>query len=415
MRQPSVEGALAAQERLKQVAMVTPFQYLARLSEKFGAKVYTKREDLQQVRSFKIRGAYNKFLTLSALERSKGVVCASAGNHAQGFAFACRALEIKGTVFMPVPTPGQKVDQVRMFGGAFVDIQLIGDTFDDSSKAAQLYQKENDLVFIHPFDDVDVIEGQATIALEIIDQAAKQLDYLFVPVGGGGLISGILTVFKALSPSTKIIGVEPTGAPSLQTSLLNKKNTRLETIDKFVDGAAVQRVGDLCFEVCINQIDDCISVDEGRICQEILDLYNTEGIVVEPAGAISLAAMDEYAHLLIGKQVGTLICGGNNDITRTPEIKERALLYAKLKHYFIVRFPQRAGALKEFVNEILGPQDDITFFEYSKKNSRVDAPAVVGIQLKSATDFEPLLSRMKDHGFFGDYLNEKPDLFQYLV
>ena len=415
MRQPSVEGALAAQERLKQVAMVTPFQYLARLSEKFGAKVYTKREDLQQVRSFKIRGAYNKFLTLSALERSKGVVCASAGNHAQGFAFACRALEIKGTVFMPVPTPGQKVDQVRMFGGAFVDIQLIGDTFDDSSKAAQLYQKENDLVFIHPFDDVDVIEGQATIALEIIDQAAKPLDYLFVPVGGGGLISGILTVFKALSPSTKIIGVEPTGAPSLQPSLLNKKNTRLETIDKFVDGAAVQRVGDLCFDFCINQIDDCISVDEGRICQEILDLYNTEGIVVEPAGAISLAAMDEYAHLLIGKQVGTLICGGNNDITRTPEIKERALLYAKLKHYFIVRFPQRAGALKEFVNEILGPQDDITFFEYSKKNSRVDAPAVVGIQLKSATDFEPLLSRMKDHGFFGDYLNEKPDLFQYLV
>ena len=415
MRQPSVEGALAAQERLKQVAMVTPFQYLARLSEKFGAKVYTKREDLQQVRSFKIRGAYNKFLTLSAIERSKGVVCASAGNHAQGFAFACRALEIKGTVFMPVPTPGQKVDQVRMFGGAFVDIQLIGDTFDDSSKAAQLYQKENDLVFIHPFDDVDVIEGQATIALEIIDQAAKPLDYLFVPVGGGGLISGILTVFKALSPSTKIIGVEPTGAPSLQTSLLNKKNTRLETIDKFVDGAAVQRIGDLCFDVCINQIDDCISVDEGRICQEILDLYNTEGIVVEPAGAISLAAMDEYAHLLIGKQVGTLICGGNNDITRTPEIKERALLYAKLKHYFIVRFPQRAGALKEFVNEILGPQDDITFFEYSKKNSRVDAPAVVGIQLKSATDFEPLLSRMKDHGFFGDYLNEKPDLFQYLV
>jgi len=316
---------------------------------------------------------------------------------------------------MPVPTPGQKVDQVRMFGGAFVDIQLIGDTFDDSSKAAQLYQKKNDLVFIHPFDDVDVIEGQATIALEIIDQASKPLDYLFVPVGGGGLISGILTVFKALSPSTKIIGVEPTGAPSLQTSLLNKKNTRLETIDKFVDGAAVQRVGDLCFDVCINQIDDCISVDEGRICQEILDLYNTEGIVVEPAGAISLAAMDEYAHLLIGKQVGTLICGGNNDITRTPEIKERALLYAKLKHYFIVRFPQRAGALKEFVNEILGPQDDITFFEYSKKNSRVDAPAVVGIQLKSATDFEPLLSRMKDHGFFGDYLNEKPDLFQYLV
>ena len=415
MRQPNVEGALASQARLKQVVLVTPFQYLARYSEKLGASVFAKREDLQQVRSFKIRGAYNKFLTLTEEERLKGAVCSSAGNHAQGFAFACRALKIKGTVFMPVPTPGQKVDQVRMFGGAFVDIQLIGDTFDDSSKAAQQYQKENDLVFIHPFDDVDVIEGQATIALEIIEQAPKPLDYLFVPVGGGGLISGILTVFKSLSPSTKIIGVEPAGAPSLQVSLENNQNTRLETIDKFVDGAAVQRVGDLCFEVCKIHLDDCISVDEGRICQEILALYNAEGIVAEPAGAISLAALDQYSDKLAGKQVGTLVCGGNNDITRTPEINERALLYAQLKHYFIVRFPQRAGALKEFVNDILGPQDDITFFEYSKKNSRVDAPAVVGIQLKKATDFEPLVARMKGHGFFGDYLNEKPDLFQHLI
>ncbi|MCH1517168.1 MAG: threonine ammonia-lyase IlvA [Flavobacteriaceae bacterium] len=415
MRQPNVEGALAAQARLKEVALVTPFQHLARFSDKFNAQVYTKREDLQQVRSFKIRGAYNKFLTLNEQERSKGTVCASAGNHAQGFAYACRALKVKGTIFMPVPTPNQKVDQVRMFGGAFVDIQLIGDTYDDSSKAAQYYQKENDLVFIHPFDDVDVIEGQATIALEIIAQADQPLDYLFVPVGGGGLISGILTVFKSLSPSTKIIGVEPAGAPSLRVSLDNKKNTRLKTIDKFVDGAAVQRVGDLCFAVCEDHLDDCISVDEGRICQEILTLYNTEGIVAEPAGAISLAALDQYADQLDGKQVGTLICGGNNDITRTPEIKERALLYAQLKHYFIVRFPQRAGALKEFVNDILGPQDDITFFEYSKKNSRVNAPAVVGIQLKEASDFDPLVSRMKAHGFFGDYLNEKPDLFQYLV
>ena len=415
MRQPNVEGALAAHARLKQVALVTPFQYLARFSEKLGASVFAKREDLQQVRSFKIRGAYNKFLTLTEEERSKGAVCASAGNHAQGFAYACRALKVKGTVFMPVPTPGQKVDQVRMFGGAFVDIQLIGDTFDDSSKAAQQYQKENNLVFIHPFDDVDVIEGQATIALEIIAQAPKPLDYLFVPVGGGGLISGILTVFKSLSPSTKIIGVEPAGAPSLRVSLDNKKNTRLKSIDKFVDGAAVQRVGDLCFAVCETHLDDCISVDEGRICQEILALYNTEGIVAEPAGAISLAALDKYSDKLVGKQVGTLVCGGNNDITRTPEIHERALLYAQLKHYFIVRFPQRAGALKEFVNDILGPQDDITFFEYAKKNSRVDAPAVVGIQLKNAADFEPLVARMKGHGFFGDYLNEKPDLFQYLI
>ncbi len=223
MRQPTIEGAVAAQARLKEIAMVTPFQYLARFSDKFNATVYTKREDLQQVRSFKIRGAYNKFLTLNEQERSKGAVCASAGNHAQGFAFACRALKIKGTVFMPVPTPNQKIEQVRMFGGNYVDIQLIGDTYDDSSKAAQHFQKENDLVFIHPFDDVDVIEGQATIALEIIEQAPKPLDYLFVPVGGGGLISGILAVFKFLSPTTKIIGVEPAGAPSLRVSLKIKK------------------------------------------------------------------------------------------------------------------------------------------------------------------------------------------------
>ena len=251
--------------------------------------------------------------------------------------------------------------------------------------------------------------------MEILSQTEQALDYLFVPVGGGGLISGILTVFKARSPQTKIIGVEPEGAPSLGTSLRNKHNTRLQTIDKFVDGAAVQRVGDLCFEISQTHLDDCISVPEGKICQEILSLYNKEGIVAEPAGAIALAALDLYGDQLQGKRVGTLLCGGNNDITRTPEIKERALLYAQLKHYFIVRFPQRAGALKEFVSEILGPNDDITFFEYSKKNSRENAPAVVGIQLKSALDFLPLIERMKSHGFYGDYLNEKPDLFQYLI
>ena len=415
MERPSVDGAVAAQSRLKEVALVTPMQHLARFSSLIEGEVFAKREDLQQVRSFKIRGAFNKIVTLNEAERKKGIVCASAGNHAQGFAFSCNALKIKGTVFMPLPTPQQKIDQVRMFGGDHIEICLAGDTYDDAYKAALHYQQEFQSVFIHPFDDKEVIEGQATIALEILAQIDKPLDYLFVPVGGGGLISGILTVFKAKSPQTKIIGVEPAGAPSLSTSLKNKVNTRLQQIDKFVDGAAVQRVGDLCFSICRDLVDDCISVAEGRICQEILDLYNKEGIVVEPAGAISLAALAQYKDELKGKRVGTLICGGNNDITRTPEIKERALLHAKLKHYFIVRFPQRAGALKEFVNEILGTNDDITFFEYSKKNNRVNAPAVVGIELRSEADFSPLIERMKAKGFYGDYLNEKPDLFQYLV
>ena len=415
MRLPNVEGALKAKARLSTVVLETPWQPIERWSKKLDATVFLKREDLQQVRSFKIRGAYNKIKTLSQSECEQGIVCASAGNHAQGFAFSCRDLRIKGTVFMPLPTPKQKVEQVRMFGGDFVDIQLVGDTYDDSQKAARVFQQQTQALFIHPFDDPDVIEGQATLALEILDQAQQDLDYLFVPVGGGGLVSGILTIFKALSPNTKIIGVEPVGAPSMYQSLQKQHVVALSQIDKFVDGAAVQKVGDLCFEISKKHLDDCILVEEGRICKEILDLYNKEGIVAEPAGAIALAALEQFDQPLKGKQVGVLICGGNNDITRTPEIKERALLHAQLKHYFIIRFPQRAGALKDFVNDILGPNDDITFFEYSKKTSRVNAPAVVGIRLQSASDFEPLMHRMKAGGFFGDYLNNQPDLYQFLV
>lgn len=415
MRLPSVEGALKARSRVSKVVLKTPLRIQNRWSKKLAAEIFLKREDLQHVRSFKIRGAYNKIVALSEAERSQGIVCASAGNHAQGFAFSCRDLQIKGTVFMPLPTSSQKVEQVRMFGGDFVDIRLEGDTYDDSYKAASKFQKATKSHFVHPFDDVDVIEGQATVALEMLDQIKQSLDYVFVPVGGGGLISGIITIFKALSPGTQIIGVEPAGAPSMYTSLQKNKITALSKIDKFVDGAAVKSVGKLSFEICNSYLDDCIIVEEGRICQEILDLYNKEGIVAEPAGALALAGIEQYAKQLKGKRAGVLICGGNNDITRTPEIKERALLYAQLKHYFVVRFPQRAGALKDFVNDILGPTDDITFFEYSKKNSRVNAPAVVGIQLKKATDLEPLISRMKEEGFFGEYLNDQSDLYQFLV
>lgn len=413
-KKPTIIGAQKALHVLSTVVLETPLQFNKRLSDAFSASIFLKREDQQQVRSFKIRGAFNKINALPKNELQKGIVCASAGNHAQGFAFSCNQLKITGTVFMPTPTPNQKVDQVKMFGGSYVSIVLIGDTYDDSQQAALAHCNEKGLAFVHPFDDVDVIEGQATIAIELIKQAKEPLDYVFVPIGGGGLISGILTVFKALSPTTKIIGVEPLGAPSMKVSLENNKNTRLAKIDKFVDGAAVQQVGNLSFEICRAHLDDCITVDEGRICREILDLYSKEGIVAEPAGALAIAALDQYADKVKGKQVAAILCGGNNDITRTPEIEERALLYAQLKHYFIVRFPQRAGALKDFVTHVLGPDDDITHFEFSKKSNQHFAPAVVGVELKDRTDLTPLIERMKSQGFFGEYLNDQPDLFNFL-
>lgn len=415
MNFPTIEGCYEAKKRLNNVSINTPFQFLDRISKNFNAEIYTKREDLQLVRSFKIRGAFNKIVALSKYELKNGIVCASGGNHAQGFAFACNHLKIMGTIFMPLPTPKQKIDRVKMFGAEYVKIILKGDTFDDSQKQAEKFQKKSDSVFIHPFDDIEVIHGQATIALEILQQIDFDLDYMFIPVGGGGLISGFLTVFKKLSPKTKIVAVEPSGATSFITSLRNNKNTRLKMIDKFAEGVAIQKMGEICFGYCKDLIDECISVDEGRICKEILELYNKEGIIVEPAGAISTACLDQFSNKIGGKKIGTIICGGNNDITRTPEIKERALLYSNLKHYFIVRFPQRAGSLKQFASEILGPTDDITFFEYSKKSSRVVAPAVVGIELKSKSNLVPLIKRMKESGFYGEYLNEKPDLFQYLI
>ncbi|MFD0964870.1 threonine ammonia-lyase IlvA [Pseudofulvibacter geojedonensis] len=407
-----VEKAVAV---IKEVVTPTPLQLNITASNKVGAQVYLKREDLQLVRSYKIRGAYNKISSLTNNERANGVVCASAGNHAQGVAFSCKKLQIKGTIFMPVPTPNQKVEQVRLFGGEFCDIKLVGDTFDDAYLAAKEFEKENELSFIHPFDDEKVIEGQATIGLELLEQTNETIDYVFVPVGGGGLASGVCSVFKQLSPTTKIIGVEPGGAPSMSTSIKNNKNTTLSSVDKFVDGAAVKRVGELTYSICKELLDDMITVPEGKVCQTILELYSKDAIVVEPAGALTLAVLDFYKEEIKGKNIVCLVSGSNNDISRTAEIKERALLYENLKHYFLVSFPQRAGALKEFVTEVLGPNDDITHFEYSKKHHREQGPAVVGIQLKEPKDFNLLLERMKKKSFYGEYLNNKPDLFQFLV
>ncbi|SDR66248.1 L-threonine ammonia-lyase [Polaribacter sp. KT25b] len=412
---PSLENIKQAASNLKDVAYVTPLIQNQNLSKQFQSTVLFKREDLQVVRSYKIRGAYNKISSLNDDEKQRGIVCASAGNHAQGVALSCKLLEIKGTIFMPSPTPNQKINQVKMFGEEFINIIIEGDTFDDAFNSAKLECDSKNKTFIHPFNDEKVIEGQATVGLEILEQTNKKIDYVFVPVGGGGLSSGLSTLFKELSPETKIIGVEPEGAPSMQTSIRNKKNTALETINNFVDGAAVKKVGDLNFAICKQNLDAIITVPEGKICQTILDLYNIDAIVVEPAGALSIAALDFYADEIKGKNVVCVVSGSNNDITRTADIKERALLYANLKHYFIVKFPQRAGALKQFVAEILGPNDDITHFEYTKKTNREKGVAVVGLELKSASDLEPLIHRMKENNFFGDYLNDKPDLFQFLV
>ena len=413
--QPTIQAVQKASENLTNVALKTPLIKNDRYSREYGANIFFKREDLQLVRSYKIRGAYHKISSLSEEQRLRGIVCASAGNHAQGVALSCKLLQIQGVIYMPSPTPKQKIDQVKMFGEDFIEVVLIGDSFDDASYAAKLHCEQLQKTFIPPFDDEKIIEGQATVGLEIMTQSHVAIDYIFVPVGGGGLSAGLSAYVKQISPQTIIIGVEPHGAPSMSTSIKIGKNTTLEAIDNFVDGAAVKRVGDLNFALCNQFLDEMVTVPEGKICQVILDLYNKDATVLEPAGALSISVLDDFREEIKGKNVVCVISGSNNDITRTAEIKERALLYANLKHYFIIKFPQRAGALREFVADILGPDDDITHFEYTKKTNRENGAAVVGLELKSSDDLQPLISRMKRHNFFGDYLNDKPDLFQFLV
>ena len=412
---PSFKGVESAAKKLKGLTRITPLEFNKRLSKNVNASVFLKREDLQQVRSFKIRGAYNKISSLKKDEIKKGIICASAGNHAQGFAFSCQKLEIKGEVYMPATTPDQKVSQVRMFGAEFVDIILVGDSYDACQRVALDAAKDANKTFIHPFDDPEVIEGQGTIALEMLDQYSKGFDYVLVPLGGGGLISGMLTVFKKKSPGTKVIGIEPEGAASMKLALEKGKRISLESMDYFVDGAAVRQVGRLPFKICKEHLDQILVIPEGKICQTILEVYNKDGIVAEPAGALAIAALNLMSDRLKNKSIGVLVCGGNNDIFRMPEIKERALLYAELKHYFLVDFPQRSGALKQFVTQILGPNDDITHFEFSKKHFRNSATAVVGIELKEASDLTILVERMKKYNFKFDYINDKKNLFQVLI
>ena len=403
-----------AYARLKDVVKKTPLTYNHNLSRKYGCDVYLKREDLQIVRSYKLRGAYNMMSLLPSNQLAKGVVCASAGNHAQGFAYSCKKLNVQGVVFMPIITPNQKVSQTKMFGEGFVEVKLVGDTFDDCAVAAKKYTEEHGLTFIPPFDNIRIIEGQSTVGIEILEEQ-QNIDFLFLPVGGGGLSAGVGAYFKTFAPQTKIIGVEPEGAPSMLTAIKAGQPVKLDNIDSFVDGAAVKRVGDATFEICKQVIDDMHLIPEGKICSTILKLYNEEAIVVEPAGAISVAALDDYADQIKGKKIVCIVSGSNNDIERMQEIKERSLQFEGLKHYFLIRFAQRPGALKEFVNQVLGPTDNITRFEYMQKNKKDSAPALVVVELQSPENYQVLIDNLKRYNINYTALNKNDNVFAYLV
>jgi threonine dehydratase len=410
-----VEDIVIAYQHLKDIVTHTPLQKNERLSEKYNCNLYLKREDLQVVRSFKLRGAYYAMKMLPQEKLGNGVICASAGNHAQGVAYACRKLKIHGKIFMPTTTPSQKINSVEMHGREFVEIVLTGDTFDDSYNQAVICAEKEGRTFIHPFEDELVMAGQGTVAVEILNDCEDKVDYVFGSIGGGGLMSGLSTYMKGISPETKMIGVEPAGAASMKESIKNHQVTPLHSIDGFVDGAAVAVVGETTLSICEKLLDDIIVVPEGKVCTSILSLYNEHAIVVEPAGAMPVAALDYYKDQIAGKTVVCVISGGNNDIGRMQDIKERSLLFEGLLHYFIVNFPQRSGALREFLDEVLGVNDDITRFEYTKKNNKENGPALVGIELKKKEDYGDLIQRMDKKGFSYTEINNDSSLFNLLI
>ncbi len=412
---PTIEAIEKASEVLGEILDPTPFMKNNNLSDIYDANIYLKREDLQIVRSYKIRGAYNMIRTLEPERLQKGIVCASAGNHAQGVAFSCNKLKIMGSIFMPTTTPKQKIEQVRMFGKEFIEIVLTGDTFDAANAAAIAYANENDKTFIPPFDDPKVMEGQGTIGKEILQQSKVKLDYIFVPIGGGGLASGLGSYIRQMSPETKIIGVEPAGAPCMKTAIDTGHIVELEHIDKFVDGAAVKKAGAMTYEVCKEVLDDIVIVPEGAVCTTIIQMYNKSAIVVEPAGALSSAALRFYADKIKGKNVACIVSGSNNDITRMEEIREKSLLYEGLKHYFIVNFPQKSGEILSFIRDVIGPTDDLVYIQYIKKTNKNFGPALIGIELASKDDFKALTERMDKHGISYEYINENNKLFEILI
>ena len=406
--------SVAALKRLQSVIYRTPLQLNKRLSEKYEASIYLKREDMQVVRSYKLRGAYNKICTLTDQQRQNGVVCASAGNHAQGFAFSCKNQQIKGVIYMPSATPNQKIEQTRMFGGEYVDIVLTGDTFDDCLREALQFTEENNMTFVPPFDDIHVIEGQGTVAVEILEDL-PDTEVIIIPIGGGGLASGIGNHLNKIESNIVCYGVEPEGAACMKAAFSAGKPVTLDHIITFVDGAAVKRAGDITFELCQKYINRIELIPEGKVCSSILNLYNNDAIVAEPAGALTVAALDSFKDEIKGKKVVCIISGGNNDLDRMAEIKELSLQYEGKKHYFLVQFPQRPGSLKLFVTEVMGPKDDITRFEFIKKTQRERGPALIGIEVQSMDDYQALIGRMVEKKFDFKEINSDQTLFEYFI
>lgn len=388
----SVQSINEASQRLQGVSIKTQLEFNQRLSDKYNAQIYLKREDLQPVRSFKIRGAYNLIASLSDVEKSRGVVCASAGNHAQGVAYSCSKLQIKGVIFMPVVTPNQKIDKVKKFGGNHVEIVLVGDTFDEASLQSKNYCQEHNMVYVHPFDDDRTIAGQGTVAKEIFEEILP--DIIVSCVGGGGLISGVASFTKEFKPEVLIYGVEPSGAAGMYEALKAGKLVTLDKIDTFVDGAAVRTVGEKTLEITQQKVEKVVVVPEGEVCFNMVELYQNEGIIAEPAGALAVAGLDQLKNQIEGKKVVCIISGGNNDISRYPEIIERSLVWQGKKHYFIIEFTQKPGQLRKFVVDVLGPTDDISRFEYIKKTNKEKGAALVGVELADSNNLIPLLNRL---------------------
>jgi threonine dehydratase len=410
------KAAEAATKAMRAVFPATPLQRNAYLSDKFGAEIWLKREDLSPVRSYKIRGAFNamrRHLATHPLQTK--FVCASAGNHAQGVAFVCAYFGVHGTIFMPVTTPQQKIDKTRAFGAEHVMIRLFGDYFDEALAAAQELCQQTGAHFLSPFDDADVIEGQASVAVEMMQVLGHAPDHLILPVGGGGLSSGMTSYLKGIDAKTQITLVEPAGGASLTAALAMGEPVTLPKVDNFVDGAAVARIGTNTFEI-LRDTDpkNVLIAPENRICVTIADLLNVEGIVLEPAGALAIDVLEQLRPQIEGKLVVAVTSGGNFDFERLPEVKERAMRYQGLKKYFILRMPQRPGALKEFLS-LLGPDDDIARFEYLKKSARNFGSVLIGIETKDASSFEGLFSKMAARGFtYRDITNDEV-LSEFLI
>jgi threonine dehydratase len=390
----SADDVSDASTRLATVVQHTALELSPRLSEQLHAPVLLKREDRQVTRSYKVRGAFNLMSSLDDDERSRGVVCASAGNHAQGLAFCCAELAIRGRVYLPATTPRQKRERIAAIGGSWVEQIIVGSSYDEANSAALLDNEQTGAIVVHPFDDRRTIAGQGTVALEVTRDHPEAIGTVVIPVGGGGLLAGMAVWLRSTRPDTRIVGVEPAGAASMTAALATGAPVTLDAIDTFVDGAAVGRVGDMTFPLIRDLVDEVIVVPEGAVCTEMLDLYQSEGIIAEPAGAMASAAARRYLGTRPAGPVVCIVSGGNNDVSRYGDIVERSLLHEELRHYFLVTFPQEPGALRQFLDQVLGATDDIVVFEYVKKSNRDTGPALVGIELASAADLAGLLDRM---------------------